>query len=252
MTDEQHENRHKEAAAEQMASRATRWWRSRIFQAYLVVGILAFGILGVLASAYSYFPIDLSIARAVQTVHAQWFTSLMWWVSIAGYAPQSIIISAAIAILLFVIGLRWEAVAAAIAAAGAEALVELVKIIVHRPRPSTDLVDVLQQVSSSSFPSGHVLTYTAFLGFVFFLGYTFLKPSLARTLLLVILGSLVVLIGISRIYLGDHWASDVLGGYLLGSLWLMVSVSVYQWGKTRFFVRQPLTPEKPEGTATAS
>jgi undecaprenyl-diphosphatase len=84
-----------------------------------------------------------------------------------------------------------------------------------------------------------------------FLGFTLLKPSWARTLLLVILGSLVALIGLSRIYLGAHWASDVTGAYLLGSLWLAVSIGIYRWGKARIFVRQPLAPEKPGPTTAA-
>jgi undecaprenyl-diphosphatase len=84
-----------------------------------------------------------------------------------------------------------------------------------------------------------------------FLGFALLKPSLGRAVMLVILGSLVGLVGLSRIYLGDHWASDVTGAYLLGSLWLTVSVSLYRWGQTRFFVRQPPTPVKPGPSAAA-
>jgi undecaprenyl-diphosphatase len=93
-----------------------------------------------------------------------------------------------------------------------------------------------------------VLTYTAFFGFLFFLGYTLLKPSFARTILLAILGGLVGFIGVSRIYVGDHWASDVIGAYLLGSLWLVLCVTIYRWGKTRIFVRQPLASDAPEST----
>jgi len=61
---------------------------------------------------------------------------------------------------------------------------------------------------------------------------------------------LVGLIGISRIDVGDHWASDVIGAYLFGSLCLVACVYIYRWGKTRFFVKQPLAPEKPEPTAS--
>jgi len=73
-----------------------------------------------------------------------------------------------------------------------------------------------------------------------------LKPSLKRSLLLALLGGLVVLIGVSRIYLGEHWASDVLGSYLLGSLTLVDTLQLYLWGKTRFFVHQPVAADKPQ------
>jgi membrane-associated phospholipid phosphatase len=238
----------KAAATEQIAPKPTRRWRARVFQAYLVVATAAFAVLVVLASQFSYFAIDLRVTRAVQTIHAAWFASLMWWVSLAGYAPQMFILVGLIAVVMFVIGLRWEAVVVLIAAAGSSGLGQLIKIVVHRPRPGANLVNVIQQLNSFSFPSGHVLTYTAFFGFLFFLVYTLLKPLITRTVLLGILGGLVSLIGLSRIYEGDHWASDVVGAYLLASLWLVACVYIYQWGKTRFFVRQPLAPDKPGST----
>jgi membrane-associated phospholipid phosphatase len=235
----------KDAAAEQIVPKPSRRWRARVFQVYLVTATVAFGVLVVFASMFNYFSIDLTVTHAVQTINFPGFATLMVWVSVIGYGPQVYILIAAIAVLLFVIGLRWEAIPALVAAAGAGGLGQLIKIVVHRPRPGANLVNVLQQLNSNSFPSGHVLTYTAFFGFLFFLAYTLLKHSPGRTALLTILGGLVALIGISRIYVGDHWASDVIGAYLLGSLWLVVCVYIYQWGKTRFFVRQSLAPEKP-------
>ncbi len=95
-----------------------------------------------------------------------------------------------------------------------------IKLIVDRPRPSADLVNVISELKDYSFPSGHVLYFTTFVGFLLFLSYTLLKNSWWRTTLLIILGSMVALIGLSRIYEGQHWASDVLAAYLLGSVWL--------------------------------
>jgi undecaprenyl-diphosphatase len=90
--------------------------------------------------------------------------------------------------------------------------------------------------------------YLGFFGFVGFLAFSLLKPSVKRSLLLVLFGGLIVLIGASRIYTGEHWASDVLGAYLLGSLTLVAIVQLYIWGKTRFFVHQPVAAAEPQKT----
>lgn len=241
----------KSAAGEQIAPHHVRRWRALIFQAYLFFATISFSILVVLANMFNYFPIDLRVTRAVQSIHLAWFTILMEWISDIGYVPQMPILITICVILIFAIGLRWEAVMTIAAALGSASLAGIIKVAVHRPRPGADLVTVLQQLNSYSFPSGHVLTYTAFFGFLFFLCFTLLKPSPARIALFIILGGLISLIGISRIFVGDHWASDVVGAYLLGSLWLVLCVYVYRWGKTRFFVSQPLAPDK-SGTAPSN
>jgi undecaprenyl-diphosphatase len=84
--------------------------------------------------------------------------------------------------------------------------------------------------------------YVGFFGFLWFLAFTLLKQSWRRTFLLIMYGSLILLVGVSRIYLGQHWASDVLGAYLLGSLTLVVIIQFYRWGRQRFFVHQPVAP----------
>ena len=85
--------------------------------------------------------------------------------------------------------------------------------------------------------------FTTFLGFMLFLVYTLLKKSWWRTALLIILGGMVALIGLSRIYEGQHWASDVFAAYLLGSVWLSLSILIYRWGKPRYFMDQPVAKE---------
>jgi len=129
---------------------------------------------------------------------------------------------------------------ALIAAVFSTAINVLVKDLVQRPRPMAGIVNVIATLNSYSFPSGHVMFYIGFFGFIGFLAFSLLKPSLKRSLLLGLIGGLIALIGISRIYLGEHWASDVLGAYLLGSLTLVASIQFYRWGKTRFFVHQPV------------
>jgi undecaprenyl-diphosphatase len=160
-------------------------------------------------------------------------------ISWLGFSPQSIIITALIILLILVFGLQWEALVALIAALLSIGLNVLVKDLIMRPRPAATLVHVLATLKDFSFPSGHVMYYTGFFGFIVFLAFTLLKPSLKRTLLVVFFGLLVLLVGISRIYVGEHWASDVVGAYLLGALTLVAIIQLYRWGKPRFFVRQP-------------
>lgn len=160
-------------------------------------------------------------------------------VSWPGFSPQALIIAGFLIFVAYSLGRHWEGVVMFIAAFSSSAINILVKDLVQRPRPLPELVNVYASLSSYSFPSGHVMFYIGFFGFIGFLACSILKPSLKRTLLLVLTGGLIVLIGVSRIYLGEHWASDVLGSYLLGSLVLVASITIYLWGRNRFFIDQP-------------
>jgi undecaprenyl-diphosphatase len=232
-----------------IATRPTRRYRARAFQAYVLTAAVGFVVLAVVARTVAYFSIDLTITRAVQSYHGHIFDRMMFGISWIGFFPQSLFFGIVPSVLLFFTGLRWEAVVALFAASSA-GVATLVKLIVHRPRPSIDLVHVLREIPTSGFPSGHVLTFTALCGFFAFLAYTLLKPSWERTGLLVAFAVLAVLMGLSRIYQGQHWFSDVMGAYLLGSLWLAFTIRVYRWGKLRFFVHQPVAPEAPVAQTT--
>ena len=94
-------------------------------------------------------------------------------------------------------------------------LTSLIKMQVLRPRPSKDLVRVFSHLEEASFPSGHVVHYVTFYGFLFYLVFTHLKQRWFRTALLTLLAGLILLVGPSRVYMGHHWPSDVGGAYLV-------------------------------------
>jgi undecaprenyl-diphosphatase len=143
-----------------------------------------------------------------------------------GFPPQSMLIVAATVVLIWLAGYRPESLFALIAAAS-DILTETLKIVVGRPRPDNSLVHVIAGATSPSFPSGHTLFYVTFFGFLAYLAYARLKQSWPRTAMVLMFGLLIVLVGPSRIWMGQHWASDVLASYTLGFAYLVVLIEVY-------------------------
>jgi undecaprenyl-diphosphatase len=218
--------------------------RARLFQLYGLVALVAFSVLAFFAHSVNYFPVDLRITLAVQAINNGVFDILMRLLTEVGNFPWIVGFWLLPVALLFVAGLRWESVMTVVSVVGVSVLSLAAKLIVGRPRPDGSIVHVFSLTNDFSFPSGHVLFYLGFIGFLWFLGYTLLKRSWQRTLALCVLGAMLVLIGVSRIYVGGHWASDVFGSYLLGSAWLLFAIELYRWGKTRFFVHQPVAADK--------
>ena len=227
-----------------IAARPTRRARAAAFQAYVLGASVAFVALAVAAHYVPYFGLDLRITKAVQSLHVGVLDAVLRAFTWAGFVPQVDVIGTLLFLTLFLFGLRWEAVGV-LFAYGITFVGIVVKLLVVRPRPSADLVYVMSQLDSTAFPSGHVLAATSVCGYLAFLAYTLLKPSARRTALIGVALAIVPLMGVSRIYLGQHWFSDVMGAYLLASLWLALTIRFYRWGKPRFFRRQPVAPEAP-------
>jgi membrane-associated phospholipid phosphatase len=115
------------------------------------------------------------------------------------------------------------------------------KLAVGRPRPEYVLVDSVP--ATLSFPSGHALFAVIFGGFLIFLAGELVQPRLARWGLQASLALLVLAVGASRVYLGFHWPSDVVGGYLFGT----VAVLELVWLRNRLVSRGPHPSLLPEG-----
>ncbi len=224
-----------------------RRYRAIVFQSYLIAAVSVFAVLALLAKTVAYFTFDVTITHAIQAFHPGWFDYAMRFLTWIGFPPQAYLITALIVVFLWFSGLRWEAVVSVVSIIFISVIGTGIKILVDRPRPSANLVHVFNQLHDYSFPSGHVLFYTAFFGFLLFLAFTLLRHNWLRVAVMVVLILMIVGIGPSRIYEGEHWASDVVAAYLLGSLWLTLSVVVYRWGKTRYFVDQPNAAETPAG-----
>lgn len=197
-----------------------------------LVASLLFVVLAIAAHRSPYFGLDLTITRTLQRAHQPLVSLLMRAESWPGYLPQAAVITWVLAALLVVLRHRWAGFCVLFAATG-PIVGELVKEIVQRTRPPKELVNVVRQLDSLSYPSGHVVWATTIAGFVAYLLVVRLRPSGGRTAAIVALAAFVLLMGASRIYLGAHWFSDTIGGYLLGIAWLSATVALYQWGTRR-------------------
>lgn len=103
---------------------------------------------------------------------------------------------------------------------GQEIIVRGLKNIIARPRP--EVLSHLTYASGFSFPSGHTVATLVFWGFLAY--YFSLKfPQKSYRILIYSLAAVTVfLVGFSRVYLGVHWISDVLGGYVIAFLWVFL------------------------------
>lgn len=174
-------------------------------------------MLSAIAAADSQFEMMLLGVRTLLFLH------LFGWLTLLGDSVVIIGATMLSGLFLYVFKKRKAAALGLIAAVvGAGGTNVIMKMIVGRARPSGLIPAVVE--TSSSFPSTHATLAVAFYGFI---AYLFCKRYPKYTALITTLATLLMLaIGFSRLYLGVHFPSDVLAGYVLGGLWLFIGVKI--------------------------
>ncbi len=126
-----------------------------------------------------------------------------------------------VAWFLFIKKHRWYSIKVPVIAFSSLLLMFCLKFIFQRNRPLTPL---LAEAKGYSFPSGHALMSLTFYGLIIFLVWQKEKKTWIKWALTILFALLIIFIGISRVYLGVHYASDVLAGFCVGLMWLFLSL----------------------------
>ena len=207
---------------------------------HIVEGVLwVIGVV-VLASAAYYIhghkgplPGEVDFSRAVQAVHYwPWFLGLLTFLSALNDIPPSI--ASVTIVFVFFLLIRWfkDALFFLLTIAVGNTINILIGDYVRRPRPSPNLIHVYTPLKFNSFPSGHTEHDVVFYGFLLYLSFTKeVREWRYRWVLIPFqIFALVAILGIgySRVLEGEHWVSDVLGGYLSGLLWLFLFIYLYR------------------------
>ena len=184
--------------------------------------IIAFLLLALLAKLSPLFIVDILFTEFLQNINQPFFKELMLNITRLGNI-NAIYLSVLLAVLvLYLFKKVKSAIFLVISTSGGIFLAEFFKYFIGRPRPASPVIEKFLDITgNNSFPSGHVLFAISFYGFLIFLTNLYIKDKVLKTVFNLIFILIIILMGISRIYLGAHWLSDVLGAYFLGVTWLL-------------------------------
>ena len=204
----------KQAAKEVIAGRPGPTARRWLGPTALVVFAL-FAIDTYLVIQNAVLPFDVPVAKFIQQFPWGFLVTPMMLINAsAGYYQVALGIVVIVALFILERRAGWLMLIGSISSL----LDNIIKIVISRPRPTVDLVQILTPASGYSYPSGHAVFFT----WVSFMGAVSLAPRIKpvyRPILWILAAFLIVLTCIARVWAGDHWPSDVMGGVLLGIGW---------------------------------
>ena len=184
---------------------------------YPVALVLLFAALAGAMEAGVTQPFDSAIRASIHAIASDRLTAFARLFSFIGSNPVWITAAVVATAALWLTAQRKQALALAISMLGAGVLENALKLAFHRLRPESFFGAAPE---TYSFPSGHAMFATCFYGAVAFILIAGFRSLAARAAIWMSAAIIVLSIGLSRVYLGVHYPSDVLAGYLVGSAWL--------------------------------
>ena len=181
----------------------------------LLAALFIIGAIFYLAAIHDTFPGDLDALRDFQSFRSPWLDDAAVVASVLA-RPLVVYVSIPTVSLLLWLGRRRADAAAVLLVFLPEGINVVLKDLVGRPRPDFSLL--ASPPDSPAFPSGHALHAFLLFGLLIFITGELIRPMWLRTTVQGILGLMILACGASRVYLGVHWPSDVLGAFLFGGL----------------------------------
>jgi len=191
-----------------------------LFFAFLIFAIYGAVIILVVIDNLQWF--DAPVINIIQSFENDILTNIMIVLSFIGSLEMVIFITLiSLVVFYFLFGFKKELFFIVAVSIGSTLLNVLLKRIFQRERPD---MNRLIEVTGYSFPSGHSMAaFTLYVTLAFII-WSHIESKFGRSLIIVAVSIIILGIGISRIYLGVHFPSDVLGGYLTSGLWLLFSI----------------------------
>ncbi|MCX6467858.1 MAG: phosphatase PAP2 family protein [Corynebacteriales bacterium] len=168
--------------------------------------------------------VDHDVTEWVADHRTAWLTDVFRVITTVGNTAAMTLIAIVAAIVLWRIGSRDRAVTVLIGSASGWLLMQALKHLVARPRPEPRFRVIA--IDTYSFPSGHAMMSAVVLGLVAVAAWQTSVWVRAHAPVLAIAPIASLLIGASRIYLGVHWTTDVVAGWLIGAIWVVLAVAV--------------------------
>lgn len=193
---------------------------------FLILLLTFLGITDQVVNSEALTKIDARFAQFLFTIRTNFLTNFFYIVTQFGNLGTTTLIAASILLYFLLKQKRYFILGFVITLLGTEATIYFLKIIINRARPGADIAYYLE--TSKSFPSAHAGIALALYGFLAYYLIVQIKKRPLKRLLVFFSILLIILIGFSRLYLGVHFLSDVIGGYILGSLWLLASIGILE------------------------
>ncbi|MEK7132807.1 MAG: phosphatase PAP2 family protein [Patescibacteria group bacterium] len=167
--------------------------------------------------------LDSGFEQALYAIRDPSLVQFFIWVSELG-SVATIAGLTLIALIILAYRKQWHYVLGfVVSVLGSTVATFIIKELVERPRPVSPIFAYLE--TSFSFPSGHATRAAAFFIFLLWVIWNFLSP-MWRKVSIGVVATIILLIGFSRLYLGVHYPSDVLAGFLVGAVFVILGIKV--------------------------